>query len=265
MKNAKRIISLTLALILALAVFASCGKKNTSASTDTDSTKSADTASSGQTDTVPETSASAKTADGEINPYAWLGLEDMPKCNYLDIVSSNHYVQTCDYYALSLVTEQTEAVDGINTYSNNGTTRQYSIDGVTYSINDSARMYLEYDLSSTVGMAKANIENAMATGTNIKSRVFSTTGKAPIPLYSDNGDTAEYDYYEYVNDNSTETLTNKVTERFFMKDGDVFAIYTLAEISTTSTESLKVIKSISAEIPEGMISVPDLTGYEKYN
>ena len=262
MKKILKITSLLLALTLALSAFVSCGKKK--GPTDNDNAP-ADTAVSGDTAEQSSESITVKTPE-EVHPYAWLGLEAMPKCNYLDLVASNHYVMVSDFYALSVVTEQTEAVDGINTYTGNGASRTYSIDGVTYSINESSKMYMEYDMSSSAEISRASIENSMANGINTSGRVYSTTGKGSIPLYSDRtGDTAEYEYYEYITDSSADTVINKLTERFYLKDGDVFAVYQMSEVSTLSTESLKVIKSISSDIPEDMLTVPDLTDYKKYN
>ena len=263
MKNITKIIALAMALMLTLSIFTACGKKTEPAATDD---TVADTAAAPADDTA-SAADDTETAEGdaEVHPYAWMGLEDMPRCNYLDIISANHYIQVCDSYAMSIVAEQTEAVDGINTYTATSNSRQYSIDGHVYSLNGNTKTYVEYDMSSVVESARKNQEDAIASGTNINGRKFQSTGKGVIPLYSDKtGDTAEYEYYEYLNDSSTDTVISKVTERYYMKDGDVFAIYTNSEVSTIKLDSLKVIKSISADIPEGLIATPDLTGYEKY-
>ena len=54
-----------------------------------------------------------------------------------------------------------------------------------------------------------------------------------------------------------------MTERFYMKDGDVFAVYQKTTMGDTDYEILEVIKSISPDIPEGIFDFPDLSGYEE--
>ena len=217
----------------------------------------------------PEAETSSEQTETEpasVNPYAWQGLEDMPQCNYLDLYCSYHYIQDTENYVMSFITEQTEAVDGINSYKEASSQRTWSVDGYVLSVNDTAKQYMEYDLGETlVEEAKKNLDDAMQSGTNITGRVYQGSGKGPIPVYSDQGDETEYEYYEYLTDGSTDTYTAKTTERFYMKDGDVFAIYTDAVAGSMEVESASVIQSISGDIPEGTFDLPDLTDYEAYS
>ena len=216
--------------------------------------------------TTEETAEEAKDSEeASFSPYAILGLQDMPQCKYLDLLCGYHYLTTSDYYTMGIVTEQTEAVDGINSYKESDNQRSYSVDGHVLSINDNAKQYMEYELGDTlIKEAKKNLEKAMETGQAVNARVFQGTGKSAVPLYSDDGDTAEYEYYEYLTDSSTDSATMKMTERFYMKDGDVFAIYTETTMGNTTVAVTKVVKDITGDIPEGTFELPDLTGYEKY-
>ncbi len=212
-------------------------------------------------------SASANSSGTEdIHPYAWMGLQDIPQCNYLDILATNHYIQTYDNYVSSFSVEETAAVDGINTYTENKNERSYSIDGKVLSINENSKIYIEQDVSSIIEEAKANLQAAMEQGTNLQGRSFVAEGTGTIPLVADaeNGDAAEYSYYEY-NYPEAEALGTPMTERYYMKDNDVYAIYqSVSYGDDINMESVKVIKNISGEIPEGTFELPDLSGYSKY-
>lgn len=218
----------------------------------------------------PATSTSASSSDlpapasKASGPYAWLGLQDMPQCNYLDAYASYHYIQTYDAYAMSVSIEETEAVDGVNSYKGNANTRAYSVDGKILSINENSKIYMEEDMTSAIDAAKESLKQAQESGDNYFGRAFVGTGKASIPLYSDSGDAAEYEYYEY-NYPSYEEYGTAMTERFYMKDGDVFAIYQKTSVGESEVEMTNVIKSMSSDIPAGTFDFPNLDGYTKYD
>ena len=202
----------------------------------------------------------------EVHPYAWMGLQDIPQCNYLDILATNHYIQTYDSYVSTFSVEETAAVDGINTYTENENERTYSVDGKVLSINENSKIYIEQDVSSLIEEAKANLQAAMEMGKNLQGRSFvdERTGTIPLVADAENGDTAEYSYYEY-NYPEAEAMGTPMTERYYMKDNDVYAIYqSVSYGEDTKMESVKVIKSISGEIPDGTFDLPDLSGYDKY-
>lgn len=203
--------------------------------------------------------------DSEVNPYAWLGLEDMPKCDYVDILSTYHYISVYDTYTMGFVVEETYAVDGINSYKENKNMRVYSVDGKNISINDAAKNYMEMDMSgtATAGEAAANLEHYKTEGINAFGRHFVGTGKGTIPLYSDEGDTAEYEYYEFDYPEQAE-YGMETNEYWFMKDGDVFAISTHSVMGKTEIDSTNVIKSMSGDIPEGTIVYPDISELKDY-
>ena len=199
-------------------------------------------------------------AAGDVHPYAWLGQEDMPSCPYLDLLSTGHYIRTYDYYTMGYFVEETEAVDGVNSVIINENNRSYAVDGHILSVSDNSKVYMEYDMSSAIEEARANLKAAIQEGTNIFGRTFTLKGSGPVPLYSDAGDTAEYEYYEYSYPEA-EAAGSEMTERYYMKDGDVFAIWQKTKTGQSEVEGTKVIKSISGEIPEGTFTLPDLEGY----
>lgn len=261
----KKILTLAAVFAVSVPVLAACGtstdsgeSQQTTAGTVTSST-TASTTTAASTTSVTETK-STETSGSDVNPYSWLGLQDMPKCNYLDIISTGHYIQVSDLTALGITIEQTEAVDGVNTYTGNQNTRTYSVDGKILSITEATKNYSESDISSMIETAKENQEKAMAEGTDTSGRNFVGTGKGAIPGLEN--DTVEYEYYEYDYPDGKEAGT-EMTERYYMKDGDVYAIYEKAALGEAEIESLKVIKSISGDIPAGTFDLPDLSGYTK--
>ena len=100
MKRKHLIIFLILVLTLLLAACGSSG--------DTSSQDEAQDTAQEQTEVAEDT----------VHPYAWLGLQDMPECHYLDVLATNHYFRKSKEYidGMSYVSKQTNAVDGINTY-----------------------------------------------------------------------------------------------------------------------------------------------------
>ena len=60
-----------------------------------------------------------------------------------------------------------------------------------------------------------------------------------------------------------ESSDNATTERYYLKDGDVFAIYTKAAMGETVIESTEIIKKMTSDIPDGTFDLPDVSGYEK--
>lgn len=202
----------------------------------------------------------SKDKDAEVNPYAWLGMAEMPECDYMDAFASYTYIETYDAYTSGYKTEETHAVDGANNVTINEYSKVYSVDGKMVSINESNKSYVEYDMGeSIVKTANEAIEDAKKNGTNYFGRAYVGTGKDKIPQSDDD---EEYEYYEY-NYPDTEEYGTKMTERYYMKDGDVFAIYTAVEFGDSTIEATKVIHSISGKIPKGTFDIPDLEGYEK--
>lgn len=265
----KKIITLAAIFAIGTPVLAACG--STTGSTQTESTTAAQTeitttaestTAAGSTTAADTTTSAAatSTAASDVQPYAWLGLQDMPKCNYLDILSTGKYIKTVDYSAMGITVEQTEAQDGANTFKKNPSTVSYSVDGKVLSINEASKIYMEYDMESLADTAKETYEAAMKDGTNIIGRAFVEKNKGTIP---GSDDTTEYEYYEY-NYPEAEELGTSTTERFYMKDGDVYAVWQKVKLGESEVESVETIKSISGDIPAGTFDLPDLSGYQKY-
>jgi hypothetical protein len=187
----------------------------------------------------------------------------MPQCKYLDILCTNYYYQVYDMYSSGVKYEVVDAAAGIDAFQEDEYTKTLTVGGMIYSIGKNAETYMQYDMTSMADQAQQTMEYALANGTNMKGRAFQDTGRSTIPLYAEaEGDNTEYEYYEYLTSNPG---VSELTERFFMKDGDVFAIYSLTVAGETTLESTNVIKSITADIPDGVFEIPDLSGYEKLN
>ena len=265
----KKFLCLLIALLLLLSA---CGKKTEAKP----AAQSGNAAAAQETPAAQEDAAQEETpaqsgtpvkdevaAKEPVHPYAWMGLSDMPECNYLDILSANHYYQVYDVYDSSGKTETAEAADGIDSCVITENSRSLALSGMFYYIDEDEKTVAQYDNTALVNDAWTYMESALAEGINVKGRAFNDTGRSTIPLYAAaSDDTAEYEYYEYLTANDS---GDEVTERFFMKDGDVFAIYTKTVADDSVTENTKVIKSITADVPAELFLTPDLSGYTETN
>ena len=261
----KKYLCLLIALLLLLSA---CGKKPAAAPAQTPGDSAADAVPSNP-EPAPEEEKNTEPVKNEVkepephHPYEWLGLSGMPECRYLDLLSSNHYYQVYEKYDADGRTEIAEAADGIDSCLVTADSKSLSLNGMFYYIDETEKTYALYDYTDSVAQATAYMESVMAEGTNTKGRVFQGAGSSAVPLYAAAaGDTAEYEYYEFLTSNPG---VNEITERFFMKDGDVFAIYTRTVAGESTEESTDVIKSISDEIPAALFVTPDLSGYTMWN
>ena len=243
-------------LIAVLMVFtlAACGGSSSDTSSEESSDKQAETAEAEEEKEEPAE---------EVHPYAWLGLEDMPECEYLDILATNHYIRKFDEYidGLSYVDERIEAADGLDTFKEDKYNKIYVIDGKTTVINKDAKTYVENDLGGLTDAAEDTTKEAMEKGTNISGRAFREKGKGAVPVQTDDKD--EYEYYEYNYPDFEKDSENSETERFYMKEGDVYAIYKKITMGETVVETTEMIKKISGDIPDDTFKLPDLSDYKK--
>ena len=255
MKKNYLIIMIAAVMVLMLAA---CGS-----SSDTSAQETSQDSGETQEEAAEET---AEPEEEAVNPYAWLGLEDMPECDYIDILATDHYYKKSRQYidGLSYVSDEINAVDGVDTYKEDKYTLVITVDGKTTSINKDAKTYMENDMGDLAESAQEARDEARENGTNMIGRSFKETGSGTIPVYSDvEGDKDEYEYYEYTYPDFEETGDNSETERFYMKDGDVFAIYAKISLGETVVETTEVIDSMSGDIPDGTFNLPDLSDYEK--
>lgn len=253
----RKIIALILAAALFVITLSACGEEKTPEG------QEAQTSAASSEKTTPE-STSAPEPEPAVSPYAWQGLQDMPKCRYLDLYCSYHFYLKSETYVMGLVAEQVQAVDGINSYTSSSGSESWSIDGKILSVNHNSKIYAEYDLGEQMTAEGAvNMRKAMDEGTNMIGREFVGKGTESIPEYSEHGDTAQYEYYEYTTDVENDAADYTVKERFYMKDGDVFAIYQGIKTGSTEIVTVSVVKTISPDIPKDIFELPDLTGYTK--
>lgn len=245
----KRLFIILIAALMVL-MLAACG--SSSQSSDQEGAEAA------------ESEGSAATEDA-VHPYAWLGLQDMPECSYLDILSTKHFIKESDMYigGMSYVSKQTNAEDGINTFKEDESSKRYSVGGRILSINKNNKTYMEEDMSDMAESAQEQYTSAMENGTNLYGRSFTGTGSEAVPIYSEQtDDKSEYEYYEYHYPELEESGDSYI-ERFYLKDGDVFAIYDKTTWGDTVIESTEIINKMSGDIPEGTFELPDVSDYEK--
>ncbi|MBQ3281451.1 MAG: hypothetical protein IJH41_03485 [Eubacterium sp.] len=260
----KRKYLLIITAVLLALLLAACG--SSSEAPEQDGSHDSGQEQTETTETTEESDAEPAEAENEVHPYAWLGYQDIPECDYLDILATNHYYRESEEYikGLSYVSKHINAVDGINTYKDEDGSKTYSIDGKVTVVNEDAKYYMEQDATSLAESAVDNMETARKEGTNLYGREFQGTGSEAIPIYSEQtGDKNEYEYYEYSYPEFEKDEGNKETERVYLKDGDVYAIYQYIKWGETEVESTEVMKKMSGDIPDGLFKLPDLSGYEK--
>jgi outer membrane murein-binding lipoprotein Lpp len=253
------IIITAVIMALMLAACGSSGKKEQGASQESEQEQKT------TTNEATEAAEATETTEEAVHPYAWQGLQDMPECNYLDTLCSNHYYRETEVYldGLSYVSEEINAVDGINTYKKNENTLVYYIDGMSTSINEEKKYYIQIDTTDGAESSARLLEEAMKNGTNMSGLTFTEKGSGTIPVYSDQKDDKnEYEYYEYHNP-TLETEGDSYIQRFYLKDGDVFAIYSKTDWGDTVIQSTEIIKKMTGDIPDGIFDLPDLSGFEK--
>ncbi len=254
----KKYLCLLIALLLLLSA---CGRKAESKPADA---SPADVPAS--QDPAPEEDTPSEPVQNEVkepepvHPYAWLGLEGMPACNYLDIISTNRYYEVYDLYEAGGTAEVIDAADGIDALQERDGVKSLTVGGWVYSIDENAKTYRVDDMSQLAAQAKASMDYAMENGVNMTGRQFNDTGASAVPLLPDDG--AEYEYYEFVTSNPG---VNEITERFFLKDGDVYAVYTLTRQGERTEERTKRIRSVTADVPAGTFDVPELSQYTRVN
>ena len=210
---------------------------------------------------TPEPTPEPTATPEPLSPYNWLGYPEIPQCNYLDLVCSQHYYREYTSYITlggdAVGATYIEAIDDRNTYTENmNGGRTYFVDGLRYSVNERNKTYL-FDDWTELYAAVPNAAEKAASNINTTGKEFQGTGKAIIPMY-ETVDPAEYEYYEYLTNASSEM---SMTERVYLRDGDVFAIYTGVKSGEQLSEITYVTTLITGDIPEGLFEVPDLSGY----
>ena len=266
----KKIVAIALAAILLFAL-AACSK-NEAAQPAPALAVDATVAPTATAEPTPEPTA-APTAEptpaptdtpAPLSPYNWLGYPEMPRCNYLDrIASQRYYREYTSYIELGsgvYGAESIEATDGANTYERSitgGDGETYKLAGMIYSFNNRNMTYMETDLTSLYA-AQPTIAERIAANENATGKVFNGMGRSAVPFYA-SIDSAAYDYYEY----SAGSGALMLIERLYMKDGDVFAVYSLVGDKDSGTAYTIVTTKMTADIPEGIFELPDLSGYTK--
>ena len=208
--------------------------------------------------------AAEEAAEPEaVNPYAWLSFQDIPECDFMNALASNHYYKESEVHIkdLSYVSKQINAADGINSYKEDEYSKVWSVDGKMLSVNESSKSYMEQEMSDISEDRKEILKSAMEEGTNLYGRELKDTGKEVVPIQEDDKD--EYEYYEYYYPEMEESSDNSTIERYYLKDGDVFAIYTKTALGETVVESTEIIKKMSEDVPDGIFNLPDVSDYKK--
>ena len=145
MKRKYYLIVVAVLMVLMVLIMASCGAS--SGTPEQGGSQDSGQEQTETTETTEEGDAVPAEAEEEVHPYAWLGFQDIPKCDYLDILATNHYYQKSEEYidGLSYISKQITAVDGINRYEKEDDRETYYIDGKVTVVNGESKSYMEQD------------------------------------------------------------------------------------------------------------------------
>lgn len=195
--------------------------------------------------------------EGPVSPYAWLGYAELPQNNYFDIIATGCFYRTYDVYTLGLVSHQVQASDIKNQYQfDGGNNITLNLNGMTYVLNQKNKTYFKRDATSIWATTLETQANNREKGINSTGKKFVTKGVGPVPLLCENGDAADYTYYEFLADSSTTDNPCTLRDRIYFKDGDVYAIHTLVTMGTTETEMTEVITEVSCSPDAALFALP---------
>ena len=242
-------------IIIMLFTLAACGKQSAPATEAPAPTAepAAEAAATEEPAAAEEPAAVEKPAEEKpVSPYAWLGYEELPQCNYFDIMATGVFYREFDSHISGYSVPTVQASDGVNTYQFDGSTISLNLNGMVYSLNVRGKQYIEKDMTATYQSTLAAQNENRMNGVDAAGKEFAGTGNEPVPLLSDSGDSADYEYYEFTGEQMGATLR----ERIYFKDGDVYAIHQLFTMGENTTELTEVIKLVSAKPDPALFALP---------
>lgn len=253
----KKLIAFVLATLMLLSL-AACGASSPAAPAAEAPVPTAEKAEeAAATEDLTATAEPAATAEPPeekaVSPYAWLGYEELPQCNYFDIMATGVFYREYDSYITGYSVPTVQASDGVNTYQFDGSNINLNLNGMVYGLGVRGKQYMEKDMTETYKSTLAKQNENRINGVDATGKEFTGTGNEPVPLLSDSGDAASYEYYEFTSEQMGMTLR----ERIYFKDGDVYAIHQLITMGENSTELTEVIKLVSGEPDPALFALPD--------
>ena len=191
-------------------------------------------------------------AEKPVSPYAWLGYGELPQCRYFDIMATGVFYREYDSYISGYSLSTVQASDGVNTYQSDGGNISLNLNGMVYSLSVRSKQYMQKDMTAAYQSTLATQNENRVNGVDTTGKEFAGTGAEPVPLLSDGGDSASYEYYEF----TSEQLGMTLRERIYFKDGDVYAIHQLVTVGESTTELTEVIRLVSAEPDPALFTLP---------
>lgn len=166
---------------------------------------------------------------------------------YAELMMSGHYYIESKLYVAGMEVPTTIAVDGNNSDTIGNAfgyqSRTLILDGIMYSFDEANMTYT----------ATPAAENADPSTTyNYTNMQYRSSGSSTIAGL-ENIDTNTYKYEEYVCTIDTNDTQITVPIRFYMNDEDLYAI----AINTLGIETVLLITTMSEDIPEGMLQMPE--------
>lgn len=251
--------------LLALSGLAACGGGG-----------AATTAATTEAAPVEATTVAATTEEAKEPSYAEWGYTNLPYNEDFDILySSEYYAEYTNYYVVNYDGTQTVETSYWQTaVSDAGYTsveidadgnllqKNARVDGKQISADYMYGVYIEYGDTDESETSDDEAADADYEDDFTPTVTYVGTGTGAVELTDDS---TEYTYYEYtdivysVDENGNETQ-DTFTKKLYVQDSKLVALVDTYQDGYTYTT---VYTKIQKEIPDGFMTLPDVTGLEK--
>jgi len=188
--------------------------------------------------------APANDEDSEVGPN---GFGNLISGEYAALMQSGRYYIEFITYGMGVEVQTSIAVDGADSDTQAKVQDQVSraliLDDIIYNLNESSKTY-------TITPYNPETQGALKINADYSNLTYTGKGNGPIPGFTDI-DNASYNYDEYTV--QTDNETSGMTLRYYMNNETLYAIY----MNVMGDTSVMRITTISDEIPEGLLELPD--------
>jgi hypothetical protein len=168
---------------------------------------------------------------------------------YVTLMQSGRYYMEFMTYGMEVEVSTSIAVDGADSDTRSEimgqTSRALILDDILYTINETAQTY-------TVTPYNIDTRDTLSVNTDYTLMTFTKKSNGPIPGFEDI-DNASYNYDEYTIPADSDNGSSAITLRYYIKNDALYAIY----MSTMDVDTVMQIITLSDEIPEGMLKLPE--------
>ena len=167
---------------------------------------------------------------------------------YAEMMMNGHYYMESTSYVMGMEFSTIVAVDGENSDSIGNAfgyqTRTLILDGIIYNIDETNKTYTATPVDTATETTNNNYDY-----TNME---YTSSGNSAITGLEEI-DTNSYDYEEYTCTIDANGSTMTIPLRFYMNDGNLYAI----QLSAMGIDTVMIITTMSADIPADMLQLPE--------